>query len=284
MLSLFTNFVLPGFVRLNQDICPAEENPCIRICVKANDKCDQQCNSGSYNCSLQCSGEVCAQGCDAKRCNFKCSSEDCDQRCNGGVEECIMHCNGSKFKQKCDAGVCHMTGSAFIRDIHEQTCNGGVKRCDAQCNVSAGTCKQHCDAELCKLECSGKDCDQKCNGGTKQCIMHCRASKCKQTCAAHTCSTTKSGLVSSLTEQKCNSGKSPCCQHIMIQNSIGVLNIICVRKKRCTCSKYSLNTNYITLRTSNVFEVVKTQPSTTQGDVNFQAVNVVPLKDEQITN
>ena len=23
MLSLFTNFVLPGFVRLNQDICPA---------------------------------------------------------------------------------------------------------------------------------------------------------------------------------------------------------------------------------------------------------------------
>lgn len=195
-----------------------------------------------------------------------------------------MHCNGSKFKQKCDAGVCHMTGSAFIRDIHEQTCNGGVKRCDAQCNVSAGTCKQHCDAELCKLECSGKDCDQKCNGGTKQCIMHCRASKCKQTCAAHTCSTTKSGLVSSLTEQKCNSGKSPCCQHIMIQNSIGVLNRICVRKKRCTCSKYSLNTNYITLRTSNVFEVVKTQPSTTQGDVNFQAVNVVPLKDKQITN
>lgn len=223
MLSLFTNFVLPGFVRLNQDICPAEENPCIRICVKANDKCDQQCNSGSYNCSLQCSGEVCAQGCDAERCNFKCSSEDCDQRCNGGVEECIMHCNGSKFKQKCDAGVCHMTGSAFIRDIHEQTCNGGVKRCNAQCNVSASTCKQHCDAELCKLECSGKDCDQKYNGGTKQCIMHCRASKCKQTCTAHTCSTTKSGLVSSLTEQKCNSGKSPCCQHIMIQNSIGVL-------------------------------------------------------------
>ena len=83
-----------------------------------------------------------------------------------------MHYNGSKFKQKCDASVCHMTGSAFIRDIHEQTCNGGVKRCDAQCNVSAGTCKQHCDAELCKLECSGKDCDQKCNGGTKQCIMH----------------------------------------------------------------------------------------------------------------
>ena len=114
--------------------------------------------------------------------------------------------------------------------------------------------------------------------------MHCSASKCKQTCAAHNCSTTKSGLVSSLTEQKCNSGKSPCCQHIMIQNSIGVLNRICVRKKRCTCSKYSLNTNYITLRTSNVFEVVKTQPSTTQGDVNFQAVNVVPLKDQQITN
>lgn len=27
MLSLFTNFVLPGFVRLNQDICPAQENP-----------------------------------------------------------------------------------------------------------------------------------------------------------------------------------------------------------------------------------------------------------------
>ena len=186
-----------------------------------------------------------------------------------------MECTGQTCNQMCDARECILKRSHSLNsDSDEQACNGGVQsQCDMRCH--AFNCRQHCNAQTCNLTCRGEECNQNCIGGEQGCIMQCMGSSCSQTCDAYTCEMTRSGSSNYYTKQVCTPGNGPCCQRILMNESLGSFETTCQGREQCTCPE-CLNHDCITLSKSDVAAVVSastvqaisTHISTEQGKVN----------------
>ena len=261
-----------GFV---DDVCKGENEPCTLECNDQSTACEQNCNVGNYTCKLNCSVDNCNQNCNSRICFLHCTKGVCKQSCNSGVRVCQMECTGQTCNQICDARECILKRSHSLNsDSDEQACNGGVQsQCDMRCH--AFNCRQHCNAQTCNLTCRGEECNQNCIGGEQGCIMQCMGSSCSQTCDADTCEMTRSGSSNYYTKQVCTPGNGPCCQRILMNESLGSFETTCQGREQCTCPE-CLNHDCITLSKSDVaaavsastVQAISTHISTEQGKVN----------------
>ena len=164
-----------------------------------------------------------------------------------------MECTGQTCNQACNARKCILKRSHSLTSVYgHQACNGGVQTCN--------------------LKCSGEECNQNCNGGAQRCIMQCMGSSCTQTCDAHTCDMIRNGSSNYYTEQICKSGHGPCCQRILMNESLGSFETTCQGREQCTCPE-CLNRDCMTLNKSDVtaavlastVQAISTHISTVQG-------------------
>ncbi|RMX45081.1 hypothetical protein pdam_00025156, partial [Pocillopora damicornis] len=222
-----------GFV---DDVCNGKDDPCTLKCNEQNTACEQNCNVGNYTCKLDCSVDHCDQKCNSRICFLNCTKRECKQSCSRRVRICQMECTGQTCNQACNARKCILKRSHSLTSVYgHQACNGGVQTCN--------------------LKCSGEECNQNCNGGAQRCIMQCMGSSCTQTCDAHTCDMIRNGSSNYYTKQICKSGHGPCCQRILMNESLGSFETTCQGREQCTCPE-CLNRDCMTLNKSDVTAAV----------------------------
>ena len=222
-----------GFV---DDVCNGKNDPCTLKCNEQNTACEQNCNVGNYTCKLDCSVDHCDQKCNSRICFLNCTKRECKQSCSRRVRICQMECTGQTCNQACNARKCILKRSHSLTSVYgHQACNGGVQTCN--------------------LKCSGEECNQNCNGGAQRCIMQCMGSSRTQTCDAHTCDMIRNGPSNYYTNQICKSGHGPCCQRILMNESLGSFETTCQGREQCTCPE-CLNRDCMTLNKSDVTAAV----------------------------